>query len=183
MAENFVDCEHLRYMHGYDDVTPVGSISIEGAYLRSAFEFRRARTVLGMEMAYEVSTIVHVHGLGYSFVEIHEKTIDLRARYWVLATPVDRERVELVLVNQVRQMRNPGRPLMGLRFLPMNVRHSVMNQILLSQQKRDVQQDVVIWEPLRYRHQPRLCQSDGPVGTYRRYCRQFYPDLAKAGAG
>ena len=181
LAENSVDFGHLAYVHGYDNVTPVGSISIEGAYLRSAFEFRRARSVLGMEVAYEVSTIAHIHGLGYSFVEIHEKTIDMRLRYWVLSTPVDHERVELVLANQVRQMRKPRRPIMGLRFLPTNLRHGVMNQIVLSQQQRDVRQDVVIWERMQYRHQPRLCQSDGPIGAYRRYCRQFYPGLAIPG--
>ena len=122
--------------------------------------------------------------MGYSFVEFHEKTIDMRARYryWVLATLVDWERVELALANQVRQMRKPLRPVMGLRFLPMNLRHSVMNRIPLSQQQRHVRQDVVIWERMRYRHQPRLCPSDGPIGAYRRYCRQCYPELAKSGA-
>lgn len=178
LAENSVDYGHLGYIHGYDSVTPVGSISIEGAYLRSSFEFKRARRVAGMDVVYEVSTVAHLHGLGYSLVEIHEKTIEMHARYWVLATPVDSRRVELVLVNQVRQMRKPRRFIVGLRFLPMKLRHKVLNQILLSQQKRDVRQDVVIWERMRYRHRPRLCRADGPIGTYRQYCRQFYPDLA-----
>ena len=75
--------------------------------------------------------------MGYFFVEFHEKTIDMRARYWVLATLVDWERVELALANQVRQMRKPLRPVMGLRFLPMNLRHSVMNRIPLSQRDID----------------------------------------------
>ena len=157
LAENSVDFGHLGYVHGYDNVTPVGSISVEGAYLRSSFEFKRVRRVAGMDVVYEVSAVTHIYGLGYSFVEIHKKTIDMRARYWVLATPVDSKRVELVLANQVRQMRKPRRPIMGLRFLPTNLRHRVMNQIALTQQKRDVQQDVVIWERMQY-------------------CRQFYPE-------
>ncbi len=177
LAENSVDFTHLNYIHGYGNVTPVGPVSVEGTYLRSSFEFKRERSVAGMDMTYEVSAVTHVHGLGYSFVEIHERSIDMRARYWVLGAPVDSKRVELVLANQVRQMRKPRRPIMGLRFLPVQLRHKVMNQILLTLQKRDVRQDVVIWERMRYRHRPRLCRSDGPIGTYRRYCRQFYPEL------
>ena len=176
-----MDFVHLGYIHGYDNVTPVGSISVEGAYLRSRFEFKRVRRVAGIDIVYEVSTVVHLHGLGYSFVEIHEHTIDLRARYWVLSTPVDCRSVELVLVNQVRQLCKPRRPIMGLRFLPMKLRHSVMNRILLWQQERDVRQDVAIWERMRYQHQPRLSRADGPIGMYRRYCRQFYPELAISG--
>jgi len=176
LAENSVDFEHLGYVHGYENVTPVGAISVEGAYLQSSFEFKRVRGVAGVDVAYEVSAVTHIYGLGFSFVEIHEKTIDMRARYWVLATPVDSNRVELVLANQVRQMRKPRRLIVGLRFLPTNLRHHVMNQIVLTQQKRDVQQDVVIWERMRYQDQPRLCRADGPIGAYRRYCRQFYPE-------
>ena len=175
LAENSVDLGHLAYVHGYDNVTPTGSLSVDGAYLRSSFDFKRVRRAAGMELVLNVSATAHLHGLGYSFVEIHEKTIDMHIRYWVLSTPVDSKRVELVLANQVRELRKPRRPILGLRFLPVNVRHRVMNEILLSQQKRDGEQDVVIWERMRYRHPPRLCRSDGPIGKYRRYCRQFYP--------
>ena len=177
LAENSVDFGHLSYIHGYDNVTPVGSIAIQGAYLKSSFDFKRVRRAAGMDFAYEVSVDTHVYGLGYSYVEIHEKTIDLRARYWVLSTPVARNRIELVLANQVRQIRKPRRPIMGLRFLPVSLRHRVMNQILLSQQKQDVRQDVAIWERMRYQPKPRLCRADGPIGQYRRYCRQFYSEF------
>ena len=178
LAENSVDFGHLSYIHSYDNVTPVGSLSIEGAYLRSSFDFKRVRRVAGRDMLHDVSATAHVHGLGYSQGEIHEKSIDMHARYWVLATPVDSQRVELVLVNQVREIRKPRRPIMGLRFLPVPLRHRVMNEILLTQQTMDVRQDVVIWKRKRYLRYPRLCRADGPIGTYRRYCRQFYPELA-----
>ena len=42
-------------------------------------------------------------------------------------------------------------------------------------QKRDVLQDIEIWGRKKYRPHPRLCRSDGAIGRYRRYCRQFYP--------
>ena len=179
-TENSVDLGHLRYVHGYDNVNLVGSVTVDGAYLKSCFDFRRVRKIAGMSSMYDLSAVTHVYGLGYSFVEIHEKTIDMNARLWILATPIDRELVEMVLVSQMREIRRPRRFISGLGFLPMKLRHRLMNRIWMSQQKRDVLQDVVIWERKRYRPIPRLCRADGPIGTYRRYCRQFYPDLTIA---
>ena len=175
-AENSVDVGHLRYVHGYDNVNPVGSVTVDGAYLRSRFDFRSVRRVLGVRVfEYEVSAVAHIHGLGYSFVEIHEKTIDMLARLWVLPTPVDGDVIDLVLAAQLRELRKPRRFVSGLRFLPLTLRNKLMNHVLLSQQKQDVLQDVAIWEKKRHRSPPRLCRSDGPIGAYRRYCRQFYP--------
>ena len=177
-AENSVDVGHLRYVHGYDNVYPVGSATIDGAYFKSCFDFKRIRRILGVkDLVYEVSAIVHIHGLGYSYVEIHEKTIDMHARLWVLPTPIDGTLIDLALVSQLREIRRPRRFITGLGFLPMKLRGRLMNEILLSQQKRDVLQDVLIWKKKRYRSRPRLSRADGPIGTYRRYCRQFYPKI------
>ncbi len=182
-AENAVDLGHLRHVHGYENVNPVGSVTVDGAYLKSCFDFKRVRRILGMkDLVYEVSAVGHSYGLGYSFVEIHEKTIDMHARLWVLPTPIDGTLIDLVLVSQVQEIRKPRRFISGLGFVPRKLRHRLMNHILLSQQKRDVLQDVVIWERKQYRPTPRLCQADGPIGLYRRYCRQFYPELQPDGA-
>ena len=176
-TENSVDVEHLGYTHGYHEVEPTGSVSIDGAYLKSCFDFTNVQKIAGLfKTVSEVSAVTHVHGLGYSFVEIHEKTIGLDARLWVLSTPVDGAMIDLVLVSQVREIRNPGRFIKGLGFLPVKLRHRLMNCFFLREEKRFVMQDVVIWERKRYQPRPRLCRADGPVGKYRRYCRQFYPD-------
>ena len=175
-AENSVDIGHLRYVHGYDNVDPVGQVTVDGAYLKSCFNFRRIRSILGLkDLTYEVSAVAHIHGLGYSFVEVHEKTIDMHLRLWVLPTPIDGNLIDLVLAGQLREIRRPLRFISGLGFLPMALRNRLMKQIMLSQQKRDVLQDVVIWERKQFHTPPRLCKADGPIGLYRRYCRQFYP--------
>ena len=97
-------------------------------------------------------------------------------RLWVLATPVDGTLIDMVLVGQVRELNKPKRPIVGMRFLPPRMRTRLMNEIILSAQKRAVMQDVAIWGRKRYRPRPRLCRSDGEIGLYRRYCEQFYPD-------
>ena len=122
-TENGVDLEHLGYTHGYDDVAAAGAISIDGAYLKSCFDFTTVRRIAGLiRIVSDVSTVTHVHGLGYSYVEFQEKTIGIHARLWVLATPVDGTFVELTLVSQVREIRKPGRFIVGLGFLPVKLR-------------------------------------------------------------
>ena len=176
-TENSVDLGHLRHVHGYDAVNRVGSVSIEGAWLKSCFDFRRTQTIAGIELfTYDVSALTHVHGLGYSFVEVREHAIGMETRLWVLATPIDGRIVELTLVSQVRNLVRPKRPIVGLRFLPLRLRTLMMNKIIMAGQKHDVLQDVVIWNRKRYRPRPVLCPSDGEIGKYRRYCEQFYPE-------
>ena len=176
-TENSVDLGHLRYVHGYDSVAGVGPVSVDGAWLRSCFDFKRTQTFAGIGVfAYDISAVTHVHGLGYSFVEVREHNIGMDSRLWVLATPIDGELVEMTLVSQMRQLLRPKRPIVGMRFLPLRLRTRIMNRIIMAAQKRDVLQDVVIWGRKQYRPRPLLCRSDGPIGKYRRYCEQFYPD-------
>ena len=176
-TENSVDLGHLRYLHGYDAVSGVGPVEVDGAWLRSRFDFRRTQTVAGIKcFTWDVSAVTHVHGLGYSLVEVREHSIGMDIRLWVLATPIDGENVELTLVSQVRLLRKPKRPVAGMRFLPVGLRTRIMNRIVIAAQGRDVMQDVVIWSRKRYRPRPFLCRSDGEIGIYRRYCEQFYPD-------
>ena len=176
-TENAVDMAHLRYVHGYDNVNRVGPVSIDGAHLESSFDFTRTTTIAGtVNFRYDVSAVAHVFGLGYSYVEIHERSIGMDMRLWVLATPVDGTVIEMVLAGQVRELNRPKRSIVGMRFLPPRLRTRLMNEFILSTQKRDVMQDVAIWSRKRYRPRPRLCRSDGEIGLYRRYCEQFYPD-------
>ena len=175
-TENSVDLAHLRYVHGYDAVSGVGPVEVEGAWLRSAFDFKRTQTFAGIGVfAYDVSAVTHVHGLGYSLVEVREHAIGMDTRLWVLATPVDGEFVELTLVSRIRRIVRPKRPIVGMRFLPPGLRTRLMNKIVIAAQARDVMQDVAIWGRKRYRPRPHLCRSDGEIGLYRRYCAQFYP--------
>ncbi len=176
-TENSVDLAHLQYVHGYDSVSQVGPVSVDGVHLKSCFDFKRASTIAGvLDFSFDVSAIAHVFGLGYSLVEIHERSIGMDSRLWVLATPVDGTLIEVALIGQVRNIERPRRAIVGLRFLPPRLRAALMNEIILTVQKRDVLQDVVIWGRKQYRSRPRLCKSDGEIGKYRRYCRQFYPD-------
>ena len=176
-TENSVDMAHLRYVHGYGSVDRVGEVLVDGAYLRSDFDFRRTRKIAKLAaLTFSVSACTHIFGLGYSFVEIREHSIGMDMRLWVLATPVDGTLIDLSLVSQVREIRNPERRVAGLGFLPVKLRAPVMNRFIASMQEQDVLQDVVIWSRKQYRSLPRLSRSDGEIMAFRAYCAQFYPD-------
>ncbi len=175
-TENSVDLAHLRYVHGYDNVDRPRRMTIDGHRLESRFDFKRVRTIARFAtMTFNVSAVTHIYGLGYSFVDIREHSIGMNMRMWVLATPVDGTLIEMTLVSQVREIRNPKRLIVGLGFLPLRLRAPLINKFMALQQKEDVLQDVVIWGRKRYTSRPRLCRSDGEIMPFRYYCAQFYP--------
>lgn len=133
-------------------------------------------------MRFDLSADTHVFGLGYSFVDIHEHSIDMDLRLWVLATPIDGTLIDMHLVSQNREIRKPKRWLAGMGFLPVGLRAPIMNKFTASQQVYEVLQDKVIWSRKRYQMQPRLCKSDGEITRYWRYCAQFYPDPSENGS-
>ena len=118
MAENAVDLAHLRYVHLYDDVNAVDAPAVDGTELVSRYEFSRRRHVFaGIGLVYKISITIHVHGLGYSLIDIRENTIGMNCRMWALATPIDGTLVDLVLVSQLERLRKPKRLIVGLGFL------------------------------------------------------------------
>ncbi len=182
-SENAVDLAHLRYIHGFGAVERVEPVSVDGPYLRSRFNFRSTRSIAKIaKLTFDLSADTHVYGLGYSFVDIREHSIGMDMRLWVLSTPVDGTLIEMSLVSQVREIRQPKRWLAGLGFLPVGLRAPVMNRFTASQQEREVLQDEIIWSRKRYQSRPRLCKSDGEITRYRRCCAQFYPDLSENGS-
>ena len=176
-TENSVDMAHFRYAHGYGNVDRVGRVLVDGPRLESRFDFRTVRKIASFaKFTMDISAITHVFGLGYSFVEIYERNIGVDMRLWVLATPVDGTLIDLSLVSQVQEIRNPQRRIVGLGFLPRGLRAPIFNKFMAAMQQQDVLQDVVIWSRKRYRSRPRLCSSDGEIMPFRAYCAQFYPD-------
>ncbi len=176
-TENAVDLAHLTYVHGFDNVEQVGDVSVDGPVLRTAFSFKPDVHYAGVPVrGYDMFVKVTAVGLGYSFVEVHERSVDMETRLWTLATPVDGTLIELTLVTQVREIRRPKRRFAGLGFLPRPLRAPLVNKFLIAEQLHGVRQDQVIWGRKRYLSRPRLCRSDGEIMAFRAYCAQFYPD-------
>ncbi len=180
-SENSVDIAHFWHVHGYEKVERVDKITIDGPYLQSRFNFTSTRRIAGRSIvSLEFAACAHVFGLGYSFVEVHEHTIGMDMRIWVLATPVDGIQIDLSMCSQIRELRNPKRPILGLGFLPLKLRAASLNQVLMILQTHDARQDVIIWGNKQHLRRPRLCRSDGEIMQFRAYCSQFYADSNRA---
>ena len=50
----------------------------------------------------------------------------------------------------------------------------IMARIVLAVVSYEVQRDQVIWDEKTYLEHPKLTRSDGPIGKYRSWARQFY---------
>ena len=112
---------------------------------------------------------ITLHGLGQIVVRTHVKTSDLRTMQRIHSTPVDEERIAIFGVNNTREMPDPGytREIDDAFWQAFNV---------------DFPRDFPIWESKAYIDKPLLVPGDGPVGRYRRWCRQFYDLPAEAAA-
>jgi phenylpropionate dioxygenase-like ring-hydroxylating dioxygenase large terminal subunit len=176
-TENSVDVGHFSQIHGYTAVEMLQELVTEGPYLNVRYAMSRNGAFFGRPVRAEFE--IHAYGLGYSLVELTVPTYELHSRLFVLATPIDRQQIRLRVAVQLRQDNRPARihPLLAL------APPSWVNRLLARQTfnglVRDVQQDFMIWQHKRYVQPPILAAGDGPVGKFRIWARQFYPEAER----
>jgi phenylpropionate dioxygenase-like ring-hydroxylating dioxygenase large terminal subunit len=177
-TENGVDSGHLMTVHGYQAVSVVEPLKIEGPYLTGTYQMRRdAGPLEHLGVKLEPVFCVNVWGLGYSMVETHLKEYGLRGQQWVFSTPSDGEYIDLHIALRVREVEHPERILPGLEHVPQRLLMAGVRKFFMHAFENDIGQDFEIWENKGYMLRPAIAKNDGPIGQYRRYCRQFYPEL------
>ncbi|MFO0756007.1 MAG: Rieske 2Fe-2S domain-containing protein [Byssovorax sp.] len=184
-GEGSVDLGHLRMVHRYLTAEPVGDLRLDGPRLFARYRAtRRAPPGLGRDvMTFEFAPALH--GLGYSTVDVDICEIGLRYRLWVLATPIDGERIDYRIGFRMAVPADLGalHPLVG--HLPRPLAVPLLEGATFLAFESDVALDFRIWENKSYVHPPALVAGDGPIGQYRRWARQFYadppPEAAPAG--
>lgn len=170
-SENSVDFGHFSELHGFRRASVIEPCRTEGPLLTAAYSvemawdhplFDRALSLVGRSgRGMTIRFAVRVHGLGYSLVEGEVPSLAMRFRQFVLSTPIDRERVHLRIGSSVER-RFPGLD-------------RLLREIAFRGLATEVARDRPIWETKRYVERPALAKGDGPIATYRRWCRQFYP--------
>jgi phenylpropionate dioxygenase-like ring-hydroxylating dioxygenase large terminal subunit len=173
-TENSVDLGHFAVVHGYSGVELVRDLKTDGTYLNIAYRATRPLRPLGPRgPAFDTtfSYDIHVHGLGYSQVDVDIPSQGLSARLLVLATPTDGEHVELRLG---LRLADPVDRTGLSKVLPSVVVQRVASYFILNGFAGDARQDFPIWENKRYVSPPRLARGDGPIGAYRKWAAQFY---------
>jgi hypothetical protein len=166
-TENSVDLGHFTALHSFESSRVTREMTTEGPRLEISYQAVRELASVGRRrVEIVVDFDVTAWGLGYSLVEQRIETVGLRARHWVLATPVSGDRIELRLASAVRRGR--AWPLTA----PVDL---LVRSIVFRGLRQEVALDVPIWNRKMYRDPPGLAKGDGPVGRYRQWARQFYP--------
>jgi phenylpropionate dioxygenase-like ring-hydroxylating dioxygenase large terminal subunit len=169
-TENSVDLGHFPVVHGYVDVVQHAELEVDGPRLRTHYSFRRPNGVMTVRPDIRVTA----WGLGYSRVDTHDQQFDLRYRLFVLPTPVEADRIRLTIGLSMRYPDAGSR----WRVVPRWLMHQVVGRVSLAFYAADVEADFGIWSSKVHLTRPALAAGDGPVGRFRAWARQFYPDAA-----
>jgi hypothetical protein len=97
----------------------------------------------------------------------------------VWATPIDAAHIELRIAVCVKIL-DAAKVARPLAWMPQRVAMEIVSRMAIHSYAHDVAQDFDIWQHKQYVQPPALAEGDGPVGPYRRWCRQFYPGVADA---
>jgi 3-ketosteroid 9alpha-monooxygenase subunit A len=152
MAENAVDSAHFRHLHGMGG--PTTRLELDGPVMRVHSD-AGMHTPRGGVATTVVST---AYGLGFGTVRFRGIVDTFLVSS---ATPLDEERIELRFGFRVRRLTDEDTT-------------RGVGKAFVREVARQLEQDIPIWENKIYRDPPLLCEADGPIGAFRRWCKQFY---------
>lgn len=151
MGENGADSAHFPTVHGSVAV-PSSETRSDGAH-RRAIQFTEVDTSRG-----RAQNVIEVNSFGLGFGYTHFtgicETISMNCM-----TPIDAETTDLTVVF----------------FQPRGSEKQAVANAICKDLEKQVGEDIPIWENKRYQRKPVLCDGDGPIADYRRWCLQFYP--------
>ncbi len=155
MAENAVDAAHFKYVHGTPEL-PQTRAEIDGHIfrVRSPVQFTTPQGTIEGQIASDS------WGFGFGLVRF---TGIVETLLVSSVTPIDGEFVDVRFSFMAKKVGNES--------LTENVRKAFIAEI-----ERQLGQDIQIWEHKVLQTRPVLCDGDGPIGLFRRWCKQFYLD-------
>jgi phenylpropionate dioxygenase-like ring-hydroxylating dioxygenase large terminal subunit len=166
--ENGADAVHFGIVHGFPLSEP--RYDARGASFHSEFHFSTPNFL--REGPAEITTFfdTDTYGLGYAFSLNTAEAVALRYRVLLLTTPTSVNTTDFTVVTAVQ------RPAHGdlIAGVPADEVATFMHRGAIG----GVEQDIPIWEGIRYVPNPRLVKGDGPIGRFRHWASQFHPATA-----
>ncbi|ANW16786.1 (2Fe-2S)-binding protein [Streptomyces clavuligerus] len=172
LCENVADLGHLRALHGFSDAVPKGGPVIDGHRFRATVELTRTFPPFGRLRA---DLTFHLYGLSLLHATLRDARSGLVFDVLAASRPVAPWRVELLIGTRVAV---DGGHRVWSRLPPPLLRPltGAAGWVNLLTVVRDMSRDLPVWDAKRYVSPPRLVRGDGPVGVFRAWARQFYPD-------
>jgi nitrite reductase/ring-hydroxylating ferredoxin subunit len=162
MAENAVDLAHFRYLHGTQDFPTCETAEAQGHVLHAV------STILMKTPMGKTSGTVDVHAYGFGFTTTRFRGI-VETLLVTSVTAIDDEYVDVRFAFTLKKLAHKDVTL-------------TVGKAYIAEIERQLNQDIPIWENKIYVHPPLLVEGDGPIGLYRKWCRQFYGEAREAAA-
>ncbi|HPN18948.1 MAG TPA: Rieske 2Fe-2S domain-containing protein [Chitinophagales bacterium] len=175
-SENSVDVGHFGIVHGYTGVETLHEMEAHDHYLYAKYAMKRVADFVGKKRTIRTEFNVHVHGLGYSFVNTDIAELGMQTRHFVLPTPTDKGKLKLRIGVSIKKMEKFNKITPLLNLLPKKLAHKLLLDGAYKGYCHDVSMDFKIWENKIYIDPPILAKGDGPVTQYRMWAQQFYYD-------
>jgi phenylpropionate dioxygenase-like ring-hydroxylating dioxygenase large terminal subunit len=153
MAENAVDSAHFHYLHGTSNM-PESRAEAEGPVLHVFSTTGMSTPRGGVDGSVESTS----YGFGYSTVRFRGIVETLLVSSM---TAIDDEHIDVRFNFTIKK-------------LPDKDVTQGVGKAFIREVSRQLEQDIPIWEHKVYLDRPVLCDGDGPVGLFRKWCRQFY---------
>lgn len=167
IGENTVDIAHMKPVHETGRSHVRWGPNLDGPQMEIGLYFLAPGSIIGMEGENDVELDVTMFGVGLIEVQANVTNAGVRARYRICSTPVDRERLHIYGIANMQRTGDEDYD-------------EEVAELFFEALTRDFVKDFDIWENKVYRARPALSASDGPVGAYRRWAKQFYVSEAKA---
>ena len=159
MAENSVDRAHFRFVHKTVDV-PESKAEIDGAVMRVVS--RAKMTTPRGDIDGEIASTSW--GFGFSTTRFRGIVETLLV---ASVTPIDVEDLDVRFSFTVKTLGDP------------KIDRGV-GKALIADIEKQMGEDKPIWENKAFLPQPILCDGDGPIALFRKWCAQFYGSSAQA---
>jgi hypothetical protein len=154
IGENVVDTAHILVLHGAPRLPVLDRAEADGPRFR--VELRTPADDPGA--AFVAGFRVTDHGLGYAAIEFHG-ALELLAL--ARRTPVEGETVDVRVAFFARRQTDAAAT-------------RAIGDAFVTRFCAEFDADVPILERKAHLETPLLCEADGPIATWRRWCRQFY---------
>jgi nitrite reductase/ring-hydroxylating ferredoxin subunit len=156
MAENTVDTAHFKYVHGMKIKPEPHIVEANSPHLRMV-----TKTIVETPSG-DVAGELAVDCLGFGF-STSRFTGLVRTTVVASITPIDDDFVDVRFSFAVHKGHGAD--------IARGIGKAFTKEIA-----RQLEEDKPIWENKIYLERPLLCDGDGPISVFRRWCKTFYPD-------
>ncbi|MDT3395954.1 Rieske 2Fe-2S domain-containing protein [Streptomyces sp. B1866] len=173
VIENAVDVGHFTTLHG--SRARLGApVTYDKATFHVSMRISERVPLIG---AIEVEVEVDGYGMACLHADMAIPRVGLRMCTMVMPTGIGPGRMQFRQSNRVA-FQEPSRLPPPLARAVARGTARLLERPLFWFNSAFTAADIPVWHHKSYQQPPRLAQGDGPIGPFRRWARQFYPEAA-----